>query len=737
MPLISRARRLAERYRVTLRSPVGVLCASLLAISTVAVAVTSFGLFSAWHDLPDLAGIKTIGRMDQATTVYDHHDRYAFSIARERRFEVPLTAISPAMIHAILAIEDRRFYSHPGFDLTRVAAAMVANLRQRRAAQGGSTITQQLARQTFLTPGKTIRRKLQEVLLARRIERAYPKSKILELYLNKVYFGDGLYGIEAAALGYLGKHASELSVAEAALLAGLVKSPSSDAPTVNLGRAVARRNLVLRALLDTGAIDQDTWRSSRATPVRLHDSLRSDQRHAQYFKEQVRRELLERFGAQAVIQDGLRVFSTVDMPIQAAAEAVLTDSLKTVENRRREWTRRQATAKPGTSSLDATEEPLQGALIALDPATGHIRAIVGGRDFTDSSFNRAIQARRQPGSAFKPIVYAAALEAGYTPATILEGLDDPSIEPGAWVPDDEHSTASSMSVRTALRTSSNRAAVRVLHDVGIGRAVKLAEAMGLGKLPGVPSLALGSGEVTLRSLTAAYAAFANHGMLPRPSVIRRVEDRTGRVLYDASPSSTRTMSDGTAFLMSSVLADVINTGTAARVRGLGFGLPAAGKTGTTSDFKDAWFVGYTSKLVAGVWIGFDEPRTILPNGFAAEVAVPAWANFMKLATNGDKPEWMGRPSEVTSAKICRRSGKLATAGCEHGEQSVDGPAVYTEYFARGTEPTTYCDLHGAAHLLAAVNPLSGGINGQRLLMSPTSRMSPSFRSEGRRVNNRP
>jgi penicillin-binding protein 1A len=189
--------------------------------------------------------------------------------------------------------------------------------------------------------------------------------------------------------------------------------------------------------------------------------------------------------------------------------------------------------------------------------------------------------------------------------------------------------------------------------------------------------------------------------------------------------------------MSSVLADVVNTGTAARVRGLGFGLPAAGKTGTTSDFKDAWFVGYTPKLVAGVWIGFDEPRTILPNGFAAEVAVPAWANFMKRATSGDKPEWMGRPSEVTSARICRLSGKLATAECETADKAADGPPVYTEYFARGTEPTTYCDQHGAAHVLAAVNPLSGGINGQRLLTSSIPRMSPSFTSDGRRINNSP
>jgi penicillin-binding protein 1A len=724
------SRRLPTWLPVALQSPLALLTVSALLLTVVSLGGAAFFVASAWHDLPGVEEIKNIGDMDQATTVYDHHDRYAFSIARERRFEVPLTAISPAMVQAILAIEDRRFYSHPGFDLTRIAAALMANLRHRRTVQGGSTITQQLARQSFLTPGKTLRRKVQEVLLARRIERAYSKPKILELYLNKVYFGDGLYGIEAASLGYLGKHASELSVADAALLAGLVKSPSSDAPTVNIRRAMARRNLVLRALFDTHAINQDTWQSSRASAIHLHDGLRSDQRHAQYFKEQVRRELTDRFGAEAANQGGLRVYSTVDMTMQIAAEAVLADSLKAVENRRRDWIRRQTSAKPAAVP-DAKEGPLQGALLALDPASGQIRVMVGGRDFADSSFNRAIQARRQPGSAFKPIVYAAALEAGYTPATILDRLDDPQVDPGAWTPEDEHSTAPSMSVRAALRTSSNRAAVRMLRDVGIGRTLQLAEAMGLGKLPGVPSVALGSGEVTLRSLTAAYAAFANHGLLPRPSVIRRVEDRTGHVLYETPTTATRTMSDGTAFLMSSLLADVVDGGTATRVRGLGFKLPAAGKTGTTSDFKDAWFVGYTPKLVTGVWIGFDEPRTILPNGFAADVAVPVWANFMKRATTADKAEWMARPSNVTAVTICRLSGKLATTACQSAEAATEGPderrpTVYTEYFARGTEPTTYCDLHGVSHLLATVNPLSGEINGRHLLMNQAPRMAPSF-----------
>jgi 1A family penicillin-binding protein len=707
-----RRRPLRESLRASIeyvRRRPPLLLTAALAVLLVAAAVVGSAIYvaSAWRGLPDPDAIARIGQdMDRATSVYDRNDRFVFSIARERRLEVSLDSIAPTMVQAILASEDRRFYSHSGYDVSRIFSAAMANLRRRRAAQGASTLTQQLARQSFLTPDKTIHRKLQELLLARRIEHAYPKNRILELYLNKVYFGDGLYGVEAAARGYLGKHASELSVADAALLAGLVKSPSSDAPTVNMKRAVSRRNVVLKALLDTGTINQDTWKSSRATAVHLQDGLRADDGHAQYFREQVRRELVDRFGAQVAYQGGLKVYSTLDMPMQVAAENVMADSLKSVEGRRRTVTRKQ----PSASDKSTSDAPLQGALLALDPVSGDIRAMIGGRSFADSSFNRAVQARRQPGSAFKPIVYAAALEAGYTPATILQHLDDPVVtREGTWSPEELHATGSSISVRTALRTSSNRAAVRTLLDVGINRALKLADNMGLGKLPAVPSLALGPGEVSLQALTAAYGAFANHGLLPTAHVIRRVEDRNGRLLFEEKPESHRVLSETSAFLMSSLLADVVNGGTAASIRSLGFTLPAAGKTGTTSDFNDAWFVGFTPKLVAGVWIGFDEPRTILPNAFASDVAVPAWANFMKRATRGDAPDWIVPPAKVTSALVCRLSGKLATSACEHAEAASDGPdehraMVYTEYFTSGTEPTEYCDLHAPASLLATAHP---------------------------------
>jgi penicillin-binding protein 1A len=358
---------------------------------------------------------------------------------------------------------------------------------------------------------------------------------------------------------------------------------------------------------------------------------------------------------------------------------------------------------------------LQAALTAMDPDSGHVRAMVGGRDFEASHFNRAVQARRQAGSAFKPFVYATALEQGYSPATVIDHLDDPIATPrGGWTPEDEHSTASSMTLRTGLRTSSNRAAVRLLQQIGINRTVQYARSLGVGDVPAVPSLALGSGEVTLQSMTAAYAAFANHGLVPKPVLIRRVEDRDGRVLYEATDRPSRAISDTTAFLMSTMMADVINAGTGARARQLGFILPAAGKTGTTNEFHDAWFVGFTPTLVAGVWVGFDQPRTILPNGFAADVAVPMWAAFMKTATKGDAPDWLAPPSGVATAVVCRLSGKLATEFCRDAVSiNPDGspsskPMSYTEYFARGTEPTDSCDVHTGA-LVATRIAANGGL----------------------------
>jgi penicillin-binding protein 1A len=343
--------------------------------------------------------------------------------------------------------------------------------------------------------------------------------------------------------------------------------------------------------------------------------------------------------------------------------------------------------------------------------------MVGGRDFTESRFNRAVQAKRQSGSAFKPFVFATALEAGYSPASVIENLNDPILTAqGGWVPEDEHSDATSMTLRTALRTSSNRAAVQLLNTVGIKNAVSYSEKLNVGTPPSVPSLALGASDVTLAQLTAAYGAFANGGTVREPILIRRVEDTEGQVLYQGDSKAHRAISESTAYLMASMLQDVISSGTAYRARQMGFTLPAAGKTGTTNDYNDAWFVGFTPHLVTGVWVGFDQPKTIISNGYAGDVAVPIWAGFMKGATKGDKSEWLEKPANIVGLNVCRVSGKLPAGGCNavqvvrrDGELEIRS-MIYTDYFARGTQPTTVCPLHESPSLLDRIAGVFGKDN---------------------------
>jgi penicillin-binding protein 1A len=663
------------------------------------MGATVFAAHQLFSGLPDRHSLGRVSEMARSSVFYDIKGYPAFTIFKEQRLEVPLEKMSPNLRKATLAIEDHRFYEHGGVDVIRVAGAAMANLRQGRNAQGGSTITQQLARMSFLTQQKTYTRKAQEALLAALIENEYTKDEILELYLNKVYFGGGLYGAEAASLGYFGKHASELNVAEAALLAGLVKAPSNYAPTNNLDRAVQRRGLVLQAMLDARMIDKAEFEAAKKAKVVLNDALRKDEPYGRYFKEAVRLELIERFGEERVYEGGLKVYTTIDIDVQRAADNEVQRALSVLDKRR---SRR-------------AQGDLQAALMAIDPRSGEVRALVGGRDFATSSFNRASQAMRQPGSAFKPFVYAAALEAGYTPATVLTDLNSPiATVQGAWVPEDGHSYADSMTMRTALKTSSNRAAVRMLQDLGINKAVAYAQRVGFNNMPSVPSLALGAGEVTLEGLTTAYSVFAAGGLRREPLYIRKVEDQSGNVLFQAPYISGQVVTPQTAFLMTSMLSDVINHGTAWRARQLGFKLPAAGKTGTTNEYRDAWFVGFTPRLVAGVWIGFDQPQTIMGGGYAAEVAVPLWAGFMKKATANDPSEWYEAPRGVVTASVCRLSGKRPTEAC-YGSAYIndDGTysntnSVYTEYFVKGTEPTEYCPIHGRTSVWDRIAGWVGG-----------------------------
>jgi 1A family penicillin-binding protein len=587
--------------------------------------------------------------MPSANLLYDAADREVFTIAKEHRIEVPLTEVSRPLIHAVIAIEDRRFFDHEGVDPIRIVGSALAVLRAGEAVQGGSTITQQLARQS-VGREKTLTRKLKELLFAAQLEHHLSKNEILELYLNKVYFGDGLYGVEAAARGYFGKKASELSVPEAALLAGLLKAPSSYAPTVSAEKAEARQGVVLRAMLETKAITRDEYDRALTTVVEIYDGLRASEPYGRYFKEDVRRQLVERFGAERVAQGGLQVYTTINLEMQRAAEAAVEQGLLAIE---KTLPKRPSTSLgAGKNALGAEalakaaepREPLQAALVAIDPTNGHVLAMVGGRDFVKSSYNRATLAKRQPGSAFKPFIYAAAVEGGLGPDDLIEGLYEPEeAENVAWSPDDEHFYDTDITLREGLRLSSNRAAVRLMETVGVRKAVRAASAFGFGDLPVVPSVALGAGEVTVTSITSAYGAFANGGTVFPTTLIRRVEDAEGKVLFEGQAQPLRAIRPMTAYLMADMLRGVIDSGTGYGARQVGFSLPAGGKTGTTNDYKDAWFIGFTPSIVTGVWVGYDQPQTIRRNGYAAELAVPMWARFMKAATKGHKAEWVARP----------------------------------------------------------------------------------------------
>jgi penicillin-binding protein 1A len=635
--------------------------------------------------LNDVTRALKIDSAPEASLVYDRHHNVVFSFASEDRTNVKLEQVSSAMISAVLAAEDRHFYKHAGINVFALARAAWVDLKARAVKQGGSTITQQLVRLVALTRDRSFERKTKEALLALRLERRFEKKDILEAYLNRIYLGDGHYGVEAAARGYFGKPASQLTIPQGALLAGLIPCPSGCSPRVSPKLAKMRRDVVLDTMRETGAITEEAYKKAIAAPIVLagerHDSYAPAhfESHATapgdacalYFMEAVRRQVMQQFGADDVLKGGLRIYTTIDMDLQRKAEEVIKKRL---------------------DQLDKNGQ-IQGALVALDPQTGEVLAMVGGRDFHKSPFNRAIQAKRQPGSAFKPLLFAAAIEQGYTPSSLITGLDTPINTPqGMWLPSGEHE-AVSYTLRRALTVSSNRAAVRLMQLVGISTTQNYARRLGINSpLPPVPSLALGTAEVTLLDLTTAYGAFANNGIIAPHTLITRIEDHDGQILWESGQHNQpyRAVRPGTAFLMSSMMADVMNRGTGTTVRAEGFKLPSAGKTGTTDDYADAWFVGYTPHLVTGVWFGFDEKKKIMNRGFASTVAAPAWARFMMSATEGDQADWFELPPDVERATICRKTGLRASAACRLAYTEDGRPNIYDDYYLRGTAPYEVC-----------------------------------------------
>jgi 1A family penicillin-binding protein len=605
--------------------------------------------------------------------------------ANQLRHPVPLTAVPKHLVQSVLAAEDQRFFEHRGVDVRAVARAVWVNLRRGELAQGGSTLTQQLVKNLVLTPKRTWGRKVREAALALAIERRYSKDEILSAYLNGIYLGQhggfAVYGVGAAARSFFGKDVERLTLGEAATLAGIIRAPNTYSPVQHPERARERRNQVLRRMRDLRMLDDK--RLAQATQERLVVQRGTAiTALGPYFADWVRAQVEQLQPADEASTGGLRIYTTLNPVLQRAAESALVRGLDRLEGQYRGLRR----SDPGAR--------LQGAIVALDARTGEIRAMVGGRDYAQSQFNRVAQARRQPGSAFKPFVYLAALGQGprgepphFTPASLLE--DRPlTIGTGrnAWTPRNyENRYEGTVTVRRALEQSLNAATVWMADAVGYDAVVRAAREAGFtSPMEPVPALVLGSFEVTPIELASAYATLASRGDQIRPTGLRAVVDREGGVsepLADRSPG----LRPDEAFLVTHLLQGVIDRGTGASARALGVEGPVAGKTGTTNEGRDAWFVGYTPRLVALVWVGFDQRDVLRLSG--AQAALPIWADFMRIALGVVPARAPEPPPSITFREVDAANGKLATVWC---------PVVIREAFLSSTEPRDVCPDHGPA-----------------------------------------
>ena len=652
----------------------------LTLVTGLGVAASAFWVLTI---LPgSLPSVSQLERFDasEGTKVYDDNDELITEFHVERRIFVPLDQIPKALRDAIIATEDARFYSHYGVDPMGIARAVYQNFRRGRIVEGGSTITQQLAKVLFLTPDKSLERKLKEAVMALELERRYSKDRIIEMYLNQIYFGHGAFGVEAAARTFFGKPVTELSLAEATLLAGLPKAPSTYSPFEHPEAAKRRRATVLARMVDVGTLPAPQAKKVADTALGLIPPERR-RTTGQYYLEYVQQQLEAQYGADLVFKGGLQVYTTLSPVMQVKAERALREGLKALESRR------VAAAK----DTGAAAERPEGALLTIDPQTGYIKAMVGGYDFFKSEFNRAVQARRQPGSAFKAFVYLSALESGQTPASVV---DDSPIEfpvgrnGNPWKPENyDRKFRGPITYQQALEESVNVAAVKVLEKNGIRRTVDIARRLGVESPLGENlSIALGTSDLTLLEITSAYGALANQGNWMRPTVIRYVLDSQRKLIEENTPQGKQVVSSELAYVMTHMLRGTIERGTGAAARALG--RPAAAKTGTTNDYSNAWFIGYTPQLVTGVWVGYDRPRSLGKDETGSRVAVPIWTSYMQSALAGMPAEDFPIPERVVLVPV-----DLDTSGgCVR---------PVTMAFIAGTEPKETC---GPARYAPGVSP---------------------------------
>lgn len=591
------------------------------------------------YDLPRIESLRDY-RPALVSEVYGTRGELLGEFFIEKRYLIKLSDVAPVFIHALLAAEDAHFFEHKGISLWSIVRAALKNISAFEIRQGGSTITQQIVKSLLLSPEKTLSRKIKEAVLAMRIEQYLSKEDILTLYLNQIYFGRGAYGIEAAARVYFGKSAHDLNLAEAAFLAGLPKAPNYYRdPT----RARERRAYVLGRMAELGFIQEHERQEAEQAPLVFVDRAATNMNKAPYFLDYVKRAIEQKYGAEQLYNEGLRIETTLDLAMQKAAEDAIARGIA-------EYDRRTGRKQPSA---------VQAALVCLYPYSGHIKAMVGGRDYQESQFNRAVQSRRQPGSAFKPIIYAAALDKHYTPASII--VDSPFVVESRgpctfWEPQNyDRMFQGPTTLRKALTYSRNVVTVKILKDIGVDYVINYAQALGIeGEFPPTLALSLGTCSVSLLSMVRAYAAFCNLGTSAEPLCITRIVDRDGKVIEENNPQLSAVLSPETAYLITSMLQSVVEEGTGKKVRALN--RPCAGKTGTTNDVRDAWFIGFTPRLVTGVWVGFDDLSPLGRHETGAVAASPIWLDFMQAACEGEPVQSFTVPEGIVFIKINPATG---------------------------------------------------------------------------------
>ncbi len=584
--------------------------------------------------------------------VYDINDKIITEFYQENRNPVSLSLVPADLINAFIAIEDSEFYKHKGISFRGILRALWENFKNKilfskeGKPQGGSTITQQLAINTFLTREISLNRKMKDILIALQIERNFTKDEILEMYLNEIYFGHGAYGVQAAAQMYFNKSVQDLNLAECALLAGLPRGPSYYSPILNQEISLKRRNIILSRMFKLGYISKEDMEKARQSPLKLDYSNKRDKVTAPYFSTFILSQLLEEYGANMVYKGGLKIYTTLDLEMQKFAEKALQESGR------------------------------EGAIVAIEPQSGYIKAMVGGKDFKESKFNRATQAYRQSGSAFKPFIYLTALDNEFTPSNIIE--DSPVTFENGWSPENyEKEFRGPVTLREAFELSINVVGVKLLEQVGVNKVINYAHKAGIkSELRPDLSLALGTSETTPLEIASAYATIANLGVRVDPISIIRIEDYTGKIIKENIPQKKKVFKEETCYVLINMMEGVIKRGTGWNAQ---IGRPAAGKTGTTNDFVDAWFIGFTPDLVTAVYIGNDDRKPLGNKMTGGVVAAPVWAKFMKNVLKNEEKKDFLQPDKIIKISVCKDSGLLPTENCSE---------TLTVAFIKGTEPVS-------------------------------------------------